>query len=72
MLSFFCENMNKEEELVKCPKCKSISIARFYYGLPELTEDLKKKIENKEIVLGGCELSWDNPIYRCNVCSKEF
>lgn len=64
--------MKNNDESVKCPKCKSNSIARFFYGLPDFTEELKKRIDNKEIVLGGCEISWDNPIYFCNDCENEF
>ncbi|MCU0239495.1 MAG: hypothetical protein MUC29_08640 [Pyrinomonadaceae bacterium] len=59
-------------EKVKCPKCKSENIAKIIYGLFDLDEKLQKKIENGEVVLGGCEMFFDNPIYRCNHCYKEF
>lgn len=55
-----------------CPKCNSENLARFSYGLPNFTDELKKQIADGKIVLGGCELSIDNPIYRCNDCRKEF
>jgi primosomal protein N' len=64
--------MKNEDESIICPKCKSNSIAEIFYGLPNFTEELNKKIEDKKIVLGGCEISWDNPIYHCNDCKNEF
>ena len=61
-----------ENTEIKCPKCKSDDIARFQYGLPEFTDELRRLIAEKKIVLGGCELAFDNPIYFCNNCRKEF
>jgi transcription elongation factor Elf1 len=62
----------KEIIITNCPKCNSTNLAKYLYGLPDFTDELKKQIADKEIVLGGCELSFDNPIYRCNDCKEEF
>ncbi|NJM53101.1 MAG: class I SAM-dependent methyltransferase [Blastocatellia bacterium] len=55
-----------------CPKCNSENLAKFHYGLPEFTDELKKQIAEGKIVLGGCEISFDNPLYFCNGCRNEF
>lgn len=61
-----------EKPEIKCPKCKSTNLAEFRYGLPDFTDELKRLIAEGKIVLGGCEIFFDNPIYRCNKCHKEF
>lgn len=61
-----------EISITNCVKCNSINLARFRYGLPDFTEALKKQIAEGKIVFGGCEVSFDSPIYRCNDCKHEF
>lgn len=58
----------------KCPECGSENIAEIYYGYPIDSPKLHKMIENKEIVLGGCQVYSDveNDRWHCNDCGCEF
>ncbi len=56
----------------KCPRCGSKNTAKILYGLPSLSDKLIKQLEDKEVVLGGCAVSLDNPKYHCNSCNKDF
>ena len=51
-----------------CHECGSEKIARILYGLPVYTEDISKKVENNEIVLGGCCITKDDPSWQCTDC----
>ena len=58
----------------KCPECGSENIAEIYYGYPIDSPKLHEMIENKEIVLGGCQVYSDveNDRWHCNDCGCEF
>lgn len=58
--------------MVKCPKCGSKEVASILYGKPLFNEELKQKLERKEVILGGCCLEGSDPKYRCNACKKLF
>jgi hypothetical protein len=62
----------KEIIVSNCLKCNSDNLAKYHYGLPNFTDELKKQIDDGKIILGGCELSIDNPSYCCNDCKYEF
>ncbi len=55
-----------------CPRCGSTSIAEIFYGLPVLDEELNGALDRKEIVLGGCCVSGDDPRWHCNACEEDF
>lgn len=65
-------NYKIELNISNCPKCNSDNLAKFRYGLPEFTDDLKKQIDEGKIILGGCEIMLDNPLFHCNDCRHEF
>lgn len=48
----------------RCPDCGSGKVARILYGLPEFDDELERKIEAGEVVLGGCVITGDDPT-RC-------
>ena len=52
----------------RCPECSSDKIANIFYGLPILSPELKRDIENKKVFLGGCEIYPDDPTWRCADC----
>jgi phage FluMu protein Com len=57
----------------KCPKCGSLNIAKYEYGLiTEFTDELNKKIKNKEMIIAGCTIFPDSKDFICNECSFEF
>ena len=54
----------------KCPRCGSPRIARIFYGLPAMSPELRKKLDEGTVVLGGCmpmAVSW-----RCLECREGF
>lgn len=57
---------------MKCPKCGSKESARILYGMPAFSEELEKKLNNKELFLGGCCISSVDPKYHCNSCNRNF
>ena len=50
----------------KCPYCNSLNIKEYLYGEPSYDYDREK------YVLGGCEVSYDNPKYKCSDCGKDI
>lgn len=56
---------------MKCPKCGSKKLAPIIYGMPAFDEEMKQKLDNKEVVLGGCCISGAEPQYHCFGCGKD-
>jgi hypothetical protein len=51
-----------------CPICNSKNIAEIFWGLPADMGELEEALEKKEIVLGGCCVSNDDPKWECTDC----
>jgi transposase-like protein len=60
------------KKINKCPFCNSENVAEILYGLPVGSKQLDKELESKKMVLGGCMISDDSPLYKCNDCQKKF
>ena len=60
------------KDKIKCPKCGSTNIAKYLFGLLAYSEELMKKIEKKEIILGGCLIDDIDPTHHCNDCNYDF
>lgn len=67
------------ENEVKCEKCGFDKITEISYGLPgwcgidmEIDPRIKKMLEEKRILLGGCILTPDSPKYFCRNCKTKF
>ncbi len=56
----------------KCPKWQSVQIADILYGRPSSSEELWKKIDEGQIVLGGCLISYKNPEWQCVECGTKI
>ena len=41
--------------MTKCPKCGGTHLAPIHYGYPAFNEETKRRVENRELFLGGCE-----------------
>lgn len=54
----------------KCLVCNQ-PMAKWLYGLPDY-HTLKNKIDNKEVVLGGCVISFNDPIWACTSCCINY
>lgn len=61
-----------ETSPVKCPNCGSTNIAEILWGLPASTDELKKRLGEGKVVLGGCCISDDDPRYQCIECMSAF
>ena len=59
-------------KLSPCPSCGSTDLARIMYGLPMESAALTNAIERREVVLGGCCVTGDDPEWRCNACDTDF
>ena len=57
-----------------CPNCGSADIAVIQYGYPPASqsEEQARKMENSEIVWGGCVITATTPQYHCNHCGYEY
>jgi len=53
-----------------CPKCKSSKVVSIVYGMP--TSDLAKDAEEEKVVLGGCDIRENAPVYHCKECKYEW
>jgi hypothetical protein len=53
---------------MNCPNCTSKSIAEIFWGYPGNMDAMKKQLDKKEIVLGGCLVSDNDPKWECNSC----
>lgn len=54
----------------KCPQCLSPEIVPIIYGEP--TSEAMDAAARKELVLGGCILSDDNPDTACLACGYSW
>ena len=57
---------------MKCPECSSSSIAKILWGYYEDVDSLDDALEKKEIVLGGCCVTDNDPKYECNDCGNQW
>ncbi len=56
-----------------CPRCKSNRVATILWGLPAYDEEMQRKMDSGEIVLGGCCIPpFPPPDYQCLDCGLEF
>ena len=56
---------------MKCPKCRSKKLAPILYGMPAFDEEMKQKLDNRELVLGGCCITGADPQYHCFGCGRD-
>jgi predicted RNA-binding Zn-ribbon protein involved in translation (DUF1610 family) len=51
-----------------CPNCGARNLAKILYGYPIYDEEMRKKIDDGEICVGGCCELEDGAKYMCNEC----
>ncbi len=61
-----------DQKRPKCPQCGSSNVAEILWGMPVLTEELERELNEGRIVLGGCCVDVDDPDWHCNDCECEF
>jgi len=62
----------RDFEDVVCPKCGTKNVAKILFGRPIWCDELKEKIDSGEIVLGGCIVDKEYPVYECNQCQERW
>jgi hypothetical protein len=55
----------------KCPECKSKNVTLIQYGYIA-DPDAVERIENGELVTGGCCIDEDSPKWQCRDCQNQF
>jgi hypothetical protein len=55
-----------------CPNCGSEKIAMIFYGLPAYTSKLETGLAAGKIILGGCCVTEDDPLWECTNCHTKF
>lgn len=61
--------MDNKKKL-KCSSCGFEETVRIVYGYP--SEAILQSSQNKEIVLGGCIVRPNNPLYQCLQCGHKW
>jgi hypothetical protein len=56
----------------KCPECGPGKIADIHYGMPGFSNELQKEMESGRIVIGGCCITDDDPMWQCADCHADF
>jgi hypothetical protein len=57
---------------LKCPECNKTWIAEILWGYPADMKSLEESLEKKEIVLGGCLVTNNDPRWACNNCHHRW
>ncbi len=62
------ERVISERKPRRCPQCGHYPVASILYGMPAYDDELKRKIEEGRIAIGGCIESPDFPTWVCSKC----
>ena len=55
-----------------CPSCNGKNVTVILWGLPYMTAELTKAVEEKKIVFGGCCTSENDPAWQCTDCYTQI
>ena len=72
MIAVASPRRTKIGERHRCPRCASRNVARILRGYPIFSDDLQARLDQGELVLGGCLVMGDDPDFRCHTCGHEF
>ncbi|NAS25141.1 hypothetical protein GT755_26090 [Herbidospora sp. NEAU-GS84] len=53
-----------------CPGCGTSRLVPIAYGYPHFTDELKRALEEKRLVLGGCEVRDEK--WACPSCENRY
>ena len=62
----------KTRKTVCCPYCGSGNYAEYVWGMPYMSDELRREMEEGKIVLGGCCITGEDPAYHCRDCGGDF
>jgi|CXWL01.1.fsa_nt_gi hypothetical protein len=71
-------NLKSDEKIFRdrkprtCPSCNGKNVAVILWGLPMITAELTKAVDENKIVFGGCCISENDPVWRCADCYAEI
>jgi len=55
-----------------CPKCGGTDITMILWGLPVFDRVLEKLVDQKKVVLGGCNVTGNDPKLECSDCHHQW
>ena len=55
-----------------CPVCGSSKIGTYLWGEPAMSKRLESEIKEGKIIIAGCCISDDDPLYACLDCNIDF
>jgi hypothetical protein len=56
----------------RCSACGSASVAKFQYGLPRFTPELNEDLDAGRVILGGCSVGPEDPLWACLDCKSNW
>ena len=60
-------------KLETCPSCGSATVADIIYGFPAMwCPKLRKKLDERKVVLGGCCITNNDPAWHCTSCGLDI
>lgn len=57
---------------LKRPYCGKSKISKLIFGLPAMSDELQKNIDEGKVKLAGCMVGEESSRYYCRWCKKEF
>ena len=57
---------------MNCPECGKSWIAEIRWGYFPCTDVIQDKLDKKEITLGGCLVTDNDPKWECNNCHHQW
>lgn len=55
-----------------CPSCNNKNVAVILWGYPLETAELTTALHENKIILGGCCISENDPVWRCTDCYTQI
>jgi ribosomal protein S27E len=52
----------------RCPLCQAEQIGTLLYGMPVFSPELEARVNSGELILAGCCMTGDDPVWQCKVC----
>jgi hypothetical protein len=66
------ERIESDRRPQKCYRCSNSVVGKILFGKPMFSDELELKIQKGEIVIGGCCLGTDDPVWQCKECGQMY
>jgi hypothetical protein len=66
------KHIERTRKPIKCPTCGKPPLASILYGYPNYNEELEQEMQEGRIVLGGCMMEVDDPVWECSFCGQKI